>query len=168
MLAKVTDSDGCLTGLHRTWLDPETAWKAPVDTPRKSMDNLLGNGMRIGEASTVLAAGEGLETMLSLRLALPRLPVVAALSANHLAAMGLPETLQRLYIAADADAAGLASADELGTRVRGAGIEVCRLAPRLGDLNDDLRAYGLEELRAHLRPQLAPGDVIAFLDAGTE
>lgn len=167
LLGKVTDADGKLTGLLRTWLDPETAWKAPVDPPRKAMGNLLGNGVRIGEATSVLVAGEGLETMLSLHRAVSGLPVVAALSANHLAALQLPETLRRLYIAADADRAGLAGADELGARARGAGIEVRRLAPRLGDFNDDLRAYGLDDLRAHLRPQLAPEDVRASLDAGT-
>ena len=168
LLAKVTDPDGRLTGLHRTWLDPETDGKAPLDPPRKAMGHLLGNGVRIGEAASVLIAGEGLETMLSLHRALPGLPVVAALSANHLAALELPETLQRLYIAADADPAGLAAADDLGTRAKDAGIEVRRLVPRLGDFNDDLRAYGLDELRAHLRPQLAPQDALAVLDAGTE
>ncbi|MDW4500320.1 toprim domain-containing protein [Sulfitobacter sp. D35] len=167
LLAKVSDADGKLTGLHRTWLDPEKARKAPVDPPRKAMGTLLGNGVRIGETEYVLVAGEGLETMLSLYLALPGLPVVAALSANHLAALQLPDTIQRLYIAADTDPAGLAAADDLGTRAWDAGIEVRRLAPRLGDFNDDLRAYGLVDLRAHLRPQLAPEDVPSSLDAGT-
>ena len=41
----------------------------------------------------VLAAGEGIETMLSLRCVLPTLPMAAALSANHLSAMLLPERL---------------------------------------------------------------------------
>ena len=73
LLAKVTDLDGRLTGLHRTWLDPATADKAPVIPPRKAMGNLLGHGVRIGKPVSVLAAGEGLETMLSLHLALPKL-----------------------------------------------------------------------------------------------
>jgi hypothetical protein len=37
--------------------------------------------------SNVMAAGEGIETMLSVRSALPDLPMVAALSASHLAAL---------------------------------------------------------------------------------
>ncbi|MDT8326796.1 MAG: hypothetical protein RQ750_05325, partial [Roseovarius sp.] len=74
LLAKVTDLNGRLTGLHRTWLDPATADKAPVIPPRKAMGNLLGHGVRIGKPDSVLAAGEGLETMLSLHLALPALP----------------------------------------------------------------------------------------------
>ena len=38
----------------------------------------------------VMAAGEGIETILSLRSVMPALPMVAALSANHLAALVLP------------------------------------------------------------------------------
>ena len=45
-----------------------------------------------------MAAGEGSETVLSLRCALPHPPVAAALSAAHLASMHFPATLRRLYI----------------------------------------------------------------------
>ncbi len=112
--------------------------------------------------------GEVLETVLSLHLALPGLPAVSALSANHLATLRLPAKLQRLYIATDADPPGLDAADELGVRARAAGIDVISLTPRLGDFNDDLRAFGLEDLRAYLRPQLTLDHVTAFLDAGSQ
>ncbi len=163
LLARVTDAEGALTGLHRTWLDPATAGKAPVDPPRKAMGLLLGNGVRIGEAADLLAAGEGLETMLALRMALPDLPVVAALSAGHLAALILPPSLRRLYIAVDSDMAGRDAADRLAERAGADGIEAIRLTSRLEDVNEELRAFGLEELRAHLRPQLAPEDVERLL-----
>ena len=92
MIACVTDLDGRITGVHRTWLDPDgfdrvRLGKAPIDTPRRAMGDLLGNAVRFGVADDVLAAGEGIETMLSLRCALPTMPMAAALSANHLAAM---------------------------------------------------------------------------------
>lgn len=163
LLAKVTDVDGQLTGLHRTWIDPATAGKAPVIPPRKAMGHLLGNGVRIGTATDMLAAGEGLETMLALRRALPFLPIVAALSASHLAALVLPAALRRLYIAADQDAAGLAATDTLAARAAAEGIEAIRLLPRRSDFNDDLIAFGLANLRAHLRPQLAPEDAGTLL-----
>ena len=103
MIACVTDLNGTITGVHRTWLDPDgfdsnRLGKAPIDTPRRAMGDLLGNAVRISVADDVLVAGEGIETMLSLRCVLPTMPMAAALSANHLAAMLLPlELASPLY-----------------------------------------------------------------------
>src|SRR6185312_17315501 len=72
---------------HRTWLDRSGQDKAPIASPRRAMGHLLGHGVRFGVVDDVMAAGEGIETMLSLRTILPSLPMVAALSANHLAAI---------------------------------------------------------------------------------
>jgi hypothetical protein len=165
MIAAVSDLDGNLTGAHRTWLDPEgfseaTLGKAPIDTPRRAMGGLLGHAVRFGAADDVLAVGEGIETMLSLRCTLPAMPMAAALSANHLAALLLPPTLRRLYIARDADAAGDAALAALTERAGAAGIEALALSPRMGDFNEDLRAFGPGTLRAALRIQLAPQDVV--------
>ena len=159
LLAKVTDPDGHPTGLHRTWLDPETEGKAPVDPNRKAMGRLLGSGVRFGTPDDILAAGEGRETMLALRMALPGLPAIAALSASHLAALVLPQGTRRLYIAVDRDPAGMAAANAIAARAEDDRVEAIRLRPAGNDFNDDLRRTGLAELRAHLRPQLAPADV---------
>ena len=127
------------------------------------MGGLLGHAVRFGAADDVLAVGEGIETMLSLRCALPAMPMAAALSANHLAALLLPPTLRRLYIARDADAAGDMALAALTERAEAAGIEALALSPRMGDFNEDLRAFGLGALRAALRIQLAPQDVVRFM-----
>ncbi len=103
LIAAVTDLAGNITGAHRTWLDPSGNDKAAVDTPRRAMGHLLGHGVRFGVPTDIMAAGEGLETMLSLRSALPTLPTLAALSAHHLAAILFPATLRRLYVARDRD-----------------------------------------------------------------
>jgi hypothetical protein len=95
LIAAVTTLSGIITGVHRTWLDPSGRGKAAIDTPRRAMGFLLGNAVRFGVAHDVLAAGSGLETMLSLRCALPSLPMAAALSANHLAAVGPGSALHR-------------------------------------------------------------------------
>ena len=169
MIACVTDLDGRITGVHRTWLDPNgfdriRLGKAPIDTPRRAMGDLLGNAVRFGPADDdVLVAGEGIETMLSLRYALPTLPMAAALSANHLAAMLLSSSLRRLYIARDADTAGDTVQAVLLQRAQTAGIEAIPLSPRLGDFNEDLHVFGLDILRAALRNQLAPEDISRFL-----
>lgn len=170
MIAAVTDLAGRITGAHRTWLAPDGSGKAPVDTPRRAMGGLLGHAVRFGAADDVLAAGEGIETMLSLHYALPAMPMAAALSANHLAALLLPPTLRRLYIARDADAAGDTAVAALTQCAEAAGIEALVLSPRTDDFNEDLHAFGLDALRAALRIQLAPQDVVRFMlfaDAGT-
>ena len=168
MVARVTDLDGRITGAHRTWLDPDgfdaaRLGKAPIDTPRRAMGDLLGNAVRFGVANEVLAAGEGIETMLSLRCVLPTLPMAAALSANHLAALLLPPTLRRLYIARDNDAAGEVAATALTERAEATGVEAIVWMPRCGDFNEDLRAFGLDALRVDLRVQLVPQDVARFM-----
>ncbi|UVO33078.1 toprim domain-containing protein [Bradyrhizobium arachidis] len=168
LIARVTDLQGRITGVHRTWLDPDgfdrvRLGKAPVATPRRAMGSLLGNAVRFGAADDVLTAGEGIETMLSLHCAAPTMPMAAALSANHLAALLLPLTLRRLYIARDADAAGDLAVAALTERAIAAGIEAIALSPRLSDFNEDLRTFGLGELRSALQFQFTPLDVARFI-----
>ncbi len=165
LIAAVTDLGGRITGAHRTWLDPSGVDKAPIDTPRRAMGHILGNGVRFGVVADTMAAGEGIETMLSLRSIMPTLPMLAALSANHLAALLFPPTLRRLYIAIDDDPAGNGASATLTLRAQMAGIDALRLSPALGDFNEDLRHLGFTHLRALLRVQLAPEDVTQFMGA---
>lgn len=164
LIVAVTDLDGRITGVHRTWLDPTGHGKAPVDCLRRAMGQLLGHGVRFGVADDVMAAGEGIETMLSLRSVMPSMPMVAALSANHLAAILFPATLRRLYIVRDADPAGDAALATLNERADEAGIQALSLSPALEDFNEDLRHLGIDELQAAIRVQLSLEDVIRFMD----
>ncbi|WBO57745.1 toprim domain-containing protein [Acidocella sp. MX-AZ03] len=182
LIAAVTDLEGRITGIQRTWLDPDgfnplhpiRLSKAPLVTPRRALGLLLGHAVRFGTtaeldnelAHGLLVAGEGIETVLSLRCVMPAMPMVAALSAGHLATLLLPEGLRRLYIARDADVAGDRAVASLTGRAIAAGIEAITLSPRLGDFNDDLREFGLAELRANLRVQLAPEDAVRFMVPG--
>jgi len=166
MIAAVTDLDGKITGAHRTWLNPSGRDKAPVETPRRALGHLLGNAVRFGVAGEMKAAGEGIETILSLRSVLPSMPMVAALSAAHLGQLLFPDTLRRLYIARDNDPAGDCAMATLVDRAREAGIEAITLSPQLGDFNEDLRTLGTDALRAALRIQIAPQDVLRFMELG--
>ncbi len=163
MIAAATDLGGAVTGVLRTWLDAAGRGKAPINEPRRAMGLLLGNAVRFGPHSDVMAAGEGIETILSLRMALPVMPMMAALSAAHLSAVQFPSPLKRLYIARDPDPAGDSAVATLTARAEAVGIETIPLAARLGDFNDDLRAFGLEDVRAIARPQLTPEDIARFL-----
>ncbi|WP_413205339.1 toprim domain-containing protein [Rhodospirillum sp. A1_3_36] len=163
MIAAVTDLNGRITGAHRTWLAPDGTGKAPVETQRKAMGDLLGHAVRFGIAGEVMAAGEGIESVLSVRQAIPDMAMAAALSASHLAAILFPETLRRLYIVRDNDPAGDGARDNLVERANAVGIEVIVLSPVREDFNEDLRHLGLDALRANLRGQLAPQDVARFM-----
>ena len=176
MIGAVTDLDGAITGVLRTWLDCSGRDKAPIETPRRAIGRLLGNAVRFEPphrphdraGHDVMVAGEGVETVLSLRCAAPTLPLAAALSAAHLAALILRPTVRRLYVARDNDAAGYCATMGLIERAKSAGVEAIALSPTLKDFNDDLRALGLGALRAALALQMAPEDVSRFLDSPRE
>jgi hypothetical protein len=168
LLAAVTALDGTITGVLRTWLDRSRPAKAPLADPRRALGHLLGNAVRFGNADPalalagdILAAGEGVETMLALKSVLPLLPMAAGLSANHLAALDLPAALRRLYVARDNDAAGILAAERL--RERAAGLDVRELVPVHGDFNLDLCRLGPDIMRALLADQLVPSDRTRFL-----
>lgn len=164
LIAAVTDDDGMITGVHRTWIDAAHLDKAPVATPRRAMGDLLGHGVRFGAAGPVMAAGEGLETILSLRGPLPTLPMIAALSGAHLAAIAWPPPLRRLYVVRDADPAGDTAWSALVARAANDGIEILPLmTPTGSDFNDALLAIGTDGLASALTPQLMADDANRFL-----
>ena len=163
MIAAVTDLNGRITGAHRTWLAPDGSDKAPIETQRKAMGDMLGRAVHFGVPGEVMAAGEGVESVLSVREVLRDMAMAAALSAAHLAAVRFPETLRRLYIVCDNDPAGSGARDRLIDRANAAGIEAIAFSPTLEDFNGDLCALGVDALRANIRVQLAPQDVARFM-----
>lgn len=162
MIAAVTNDDGVVTGVLRTWLARDGRSKAPLAAPRKALGSLAGNAVRFGDAQDILIVGEGIETVLSLRSVLPSLPLAAALSAQHLSMFRVPPTVRRLYIAVDRDDAGFRAADVLRRRAIDSGVNAMRLLPRRKDFNDDLVSDGVAALTASLAPQLALQDRIAL------
>ena len=165
LLAAVTDPAGTITGVHRTYLDPRPdasleprrLGKAPVASPRRSLGQLAGNGVRLqsGDAS-VLLVGEGIETVLSLMPQFPDAGAVAALSAAHLVLLTLPSATTTLLVARDNDAAGRGAAERLCERAEAAGLTAAVLRPRLIDFNADLRRWGAGALADRVRGQLLP------------
>ena len=155
LLAAVTDLQGRIVGVHRIWLDPNAPVLANVPEPKRSLGRHLGHGVRFGSAAQDLVAGEGVETLLSLKSACPELPMVAALSASHLAGLILPPVLGRLWIARDSGAAGCSAAMRLRTRAEAEDVAVHDLVPSLGDFNEDLRTLGRAAFTARMRHQLS-------------
>jgi len=162
MIAAVTDEAGNIVGVHRTWLNPGGG-KAPVACPRRAMGHLLGSGVRFGPSAPVMAAGEGIETILSLREILPGLPMIAGLSATHLAAIHFPEPLRRFYVACDADPAGEGALKTLVERAGARGIEIVPLWPERDDFNRDLCGLGRRRFGDRIAPQLLGEDAARYL-----
>lgn len=154
MVAAVTEETGALTGISRTYLSRDGLSKAPVDPSRRAKGDILGNGIRFGTAQDVMAAGEGIETSLSLRVPMPTMPIVAATSSNHLSALLFPTSLRTLLVIRDNDHAGDAATDALFARGQAAGIEVVLIEPELDDLNSDLVKLGRRRLIDRVRLQL--------------
>ncbi|MBG0792501.1 toprim domain-containing protein [Methylocystis sp. H62] len=150
LVAAVTDHRGEITGVHRTFLDPMRKDKARVSSPRRSLGAILGHGVRFGKIDEVVLIGEGIETVLSLKSALPELPMVAALSAGHLAAWKFPPGLCRLIVASDNDAAGRGAAGSLVERAEARGIEAGMISSLRSDFNSDLRATSANALRSRV------------------
>ncbi len=162
LIGAVTDFDGNLTGLQRTWLDRDGARKAPLADPRRAMGYLLGNAVRFGEPCSIMAAGEGIETVLSLLSLFPSLPMAAGLSAAHLSAFLFPPGLRRLYVLRDNDAAGDFALTRLAGRCRDSGIDCRVLRPAAKDLNVDLRLGPAEAVKARMLAQMQPEDRSRF------
>ena len=82
LVAAVTDNEGHLDGVQRTWLDPNRPVMANVDRPRKALGHIHGRAVRFSRpgqtACSTLLVGEGIETVLSLVTALPDAVAAAA------------------------------------------------------------------------------------------
>ena len=151
LVAAATDARGRLTGLLRTWLDPEAPVKAPVQHPRKAMGRLFGSAVRFPPRSArcTLVVGEGIETVLSIITAYPGAGGAAALSAAGVGSFPA-SSATRVAIARDNDPDGIQAADRLAERCQKSGTVSRVLIPRGNDFNDDLTGYGVRSLRWHL------------------
>lgn len=141
LIAAITQLDGTLQGLHCTYLQ-QGAWhklaivhpQTGEPLPAKKMQTRY-SGALTGAAVQLypiqnnrLAVAEGIETALAARELLPNCPPVwAALSANGMASLMLPNNINELWIIADNDTPrpiGMQAAETLANRAIKAGIAV--------------------------------------------
>lgn len=154
LIAAISDLSGAITGVHRTYLARDGSGKAAIDEPRRTLGLQQGHAVRFGICRNVLIAGEGIETVLAIRSLLPHIPAAAALSANHLAMLILPPTLQRLYIACDNGSAGEGAAARIAATAKAAAILPKLLIPDREDWNADLMRDGRDQTLQRLLRQL--------------
>lgn len=137
MLAAVTDPQGVMVAVHRTYID-FNGKKAPVPQPRKlsrTSGLLAGASIKLFAPTSIdgklaLGVAEGIETALACYLA-SGIPTWSCMSAGGVRAFEWPQGLQTLVIFADNDASGVgqSAARDLAGRAAAAGIEVRVLIP---------------------------------------
>ena len=162
LVAAVSGADGNIAGVHRTWLDPLRAAKAPIARPRKALGRVYGRAVHFGGSfAGTLLVGEGIETVLSLVTALPDIIAAAALSAGSLGAFSPPPGISRLLIARDNDPEGERAAHRLQRRCHEYGVAAVVMVSELNDFNDDLTALGPHGLAARIAPLAAPAGTVS-------
>ena len=151
LLCAITDLDGNVVGVNRIYL-AMTGGRANVPDPKKVLGRLHGCAVRFGTPGDVLIVGEGVETMLSIKTALPHVPVDAALTAQHLSMYVPPNQVRSLWIARDAGRPGENAAHELERRMKAErpNLRVRQLMPRRDDFNTRLRQMGTRRLARRL------------------
>ena len=107
MIAAVTGQDNALSGVHVTWLCDGGCGKARIEVggerqhARKMIGAPMGGHVRFGPAGRHLIVGEGIESTLSVLVALGGSAWSALSLANLRAAV--PETVETLALAVDSD-----------------------------------------------------------------
>jgi len=140
LVAMVEGGEGF--AVHRTYLRPDGAGKAPVDPPKAMLGAVAGGAVRLTTGPGRLVVAEGIETALSLACGLLTGPatVWAALSTSGMTGLRLPDIPGRLTVAPDGDKAGCGAALALADRAARDGWAVSILTPPPGgDFNDILR-----------------------------
>ena len=152
LLAKITGNRGQITGCARTYLDPSTGGLAAIESPKRILGQLHGHAIRFwsGTSRVDLIVGEGLENTLSVGTALPEFDLASCLTATHLGLFNPPPEIKRIWIARDNDEAGRNASKRLRNQLESFGIACGDLVPEMDDFNDDLRAFGSDELRRSL------------------
>jgi putative DNA primase/helicase len=136
MIAIFSDINNKPVTLHRTYLTDEGK-KAPVSSVKKMMTpvisgSLKGCSIKLASPSNVLYITEGIETGLSIMLAL-NVPVWVAGTAGLMEKILIPEWVNEVFIMADLDRSGQGerSANILAERLRNQLIKVAILLPEV-------------------------------------
>ena len=156
IVAALTDLEGKVVGVHRTWLSPDGRAKADLPDARKMLGYSRGAGVRFRTNTDFkdLVAGEGIETVLSLLHALPDCAGIGTLSASLMPTVDIPTVPGRILIATDRDCAGYRGALQLQQNLMSQDRPSILVFPKDNDFNDDLKALGTHGLYGHVQVQL--------------
>jgi putative DNA primase/helicase len=145
MLAALTNDDGRVVAVQRTWLKPDGSGKADVQPAKMTVGPMGTACVRLSAPGDILGIAEGVETALSAKC-IYSIPVWATLSANRLSKIQIPRVVKSLVIFADQGNVGMQSAFEAAEVYEQRGYTVDVMPPHVhfgagvGDFNDALKA----------------------------
>jgi hypothetical protein len=101
--ALVKNASGEFCGVWRIFLDPRTADKAPVDSPRKGLGEIAGGTVHLTAVGEEVVVCEGVETGLAVLCADPARMCWAGLSASLMRRIILPPSVRRVVLLEEND-----------------------------------------------------------------
>jgi DNA primase len=104
MVAAVTDANGSIVAIQRTFLAPDGSGKAAIERPKRALGPVKLGAVKLGPAAATMGIAEGIETGLSAQ-ELFHVPVWCALGSD-LARIELPPLARNVAIFADKGEAG--------------------------------------------------------------
>jgi hypothetical protein len=112
IVCAVQAADGEVCGIWRIFLDPTSANKAPIDSPRMGLGRIAGGAVRLTPIGEELVIGEGVETCLAVLCADPTRRCWAGLSASMMRRVVVPSEVRRVLLLEEND-----QPDDHGRRV---------------------------------------------------
>ena len=137
MVAKVTDVNGQLMAVHRTYLKPDGSGKAVIEPNKMILGLVKGCGVYLSGIANTIAVTEGIENALVIQQT-TGISTIAALSAVGITNLILPAQVQFIIICADYDKVGLQAAYNAAKKwnTQGKTVKVVT-PPKIGmDFND--------------------------------
>jgi DNA primase len=140
VVAACHDADNRISGVHRIFLEPDGSI-AKLRRPKLSLGAIRGGALRLAPAAAEIIVCEGLEDGLTLAALLPATPVWVALGAGNMAAMNLPDIVERVLVAGDNNKAGRYAARQACGAFKAQGRTAAPIYPDpdYEDFNDQLR-----------------------------
>ncbi len=143
LVAAIRNKENAITAVQSVFLNPETAQKADITTPKLCTGIVKGSAIKLDNhdgSIPRLAICEGLEDALSV-MELTGWPAWAVCGAYNYRHQHIPDSIHEVVIASDNDEAGLSAARVLAQRLIDKGRTVRIIPPPEGckDWNDYLK-----------------------------
>jgi Ti-type conjugative transfer relaxase TraA len=163
LMAAARSAEGSITAVQLTFLNPQTASKADIVTPKKSYGVLKGSAVTLQEDkdSYLLFVAEGVETALSLKSAGLKGTIKASLGLSNIKRLVPESPHTRVVICADHDALDSPATQSLEKSIitlkeKGFAVTVIKPDKLHEDFNDVLKREGFHKVKEIIEKGILP------------